>query len=201
MAASQDCGDAGPLSCLRVVAGSPGSCPRSEHTSHPARNEGRAMSVAPNWMPRILDRRFFRLVLIVLVVACAWQWAMAQTTVPGDQRIIHESWTFKDGAPDAVWALAQTADDYLWLGTAAGLYRFDGIRFELFRSPFGDQLLTNNIAWLFAPPTGGLWVGNVTGGVSFVKNGRVTNFPEVPGTVYSFAQDRHGVVWAATDGG
>lgn len=159
------------------------------------------MSVAPNWMPRILDRRFFRLLLIVLVVACAWQWAMAQTAVPGDQRIIHESWTFKDGAPDAVWALAQTADDYLWLGTAAGLYRFDGIRFELFRSPFGDQLLTNNIAWLFAPPTGGLWVGNVTGGVSFVKNGRVTNFPEVPGTVYSFGQDRHGVVWAATDGG
>ena len=121
--------------------------------------------------------------------------------MPGDQRIIHESWTFKDGAPDAVWALAQTADDYLWLGTAAGLYRFDGIRFELFRSPFGDQLLTNNISWLFAPPTGGLWVGNVTGGVSFLKNGRITNFPEVPGTVYSFAQDRHGVVWAATDGG
>jgi signal transduction histidine kinase/streptogramin lyase len=150
---------------------------------------------------KILGRRLLRLVLIVLVAGCGWQRARAEVAVPGDQRIIHESWTFKDGAPDAVWALAQTTDGYLWLGTASGLYRFDGIRFELFRSPFGDQLLTNNIAWLFAPPTGGLWVGNVTGGVSFVKNGRVKNFPEVPGTVYSFAQDPHGIVWAATDGG
>jgi len=137
----------------------------------------------------------------LLIAVFSWQWGMAETAAPQAQRIIHESWTFKEGAPAAVWALAQTADGYLWLGTAAGLYRFDGIRFELFRSPFGDHLLTNNIAWLFAPPTGGLWVGNVNGGVSFLKNGRVINFPEVPGTVYSFAQDRQGVVWAATDGG
>ena len=159
------------------------------------------MSVRPIWTPRILDRRPFRLVPILLIAVFSWQWGMAETAAPQAQRIIHESWTFKEGAPAAVWALAQTADGYLWLGTAAGLYRFDGIRFELFRSPFGDHLLTNNIAWLFAPPTGGLWVGNVNGGVSFLKNGRVINFPEVPGTVYSFAQDRQGVVWAATDGG
>src|SRR5271166_3353432 len=156
------------------------------------------MSVVSVSTLRMLVRR---LALIVLSGTLSWQSARAQTGVPGGQRIIHESWTFKDGAPDAVWALAQTADGYLWLGTAAGLYRFGGIRFELYRSPFGDQLLTNNIAWLFAPPTGGLWVGNVNGGVSFLKNGRVINFPEVPGTVYSFAQDRQGVVWAATDGG
>lgn len=149
----------------------------------------------------VLRCTWFRLVLLVLVAGSGCQWATAQSIEVGAQRIIHESWTFKEGAPAAVWALAQTTDGYLWLGTAAGLYRFDGIRFELFRSPFGDHLLTNNIAWLFAPPTGGLWVGNVTGGVSFLKDGRVTNFPEVPGTVYSFAQDRQGIVWAATDGG
>ncbi len=157
------------------------------------------MSVAPIWTRRILDRR--RLALIVLIAAFGWQWAIPQAVAPAGPRIIHEIWTFKDGAPDAVWALAQTDDGYLWLGTAAGLYRFDGVRFELYRSPFGDQLLTNNISWLFAPPTGGLWVGNVAGGVSFLKNGRITNFPDVPGTVYSFAQDRQGVVWAVTDGG
>jgi hypothetical protein len=105
------------------------------------------MSRAPIWTAKIRDLLPLPLILIVSVVACGWQWAMAEPAVPGDQRIIHESWT-KDGAPDAVWARAQTADDYLWLGTAAGLYRFDGIRFELFRSRFGDQLLTNNIAWL-----------------------------------------------------
>ena len=139
--------------------------------------------------------------VVMLIAVFSSPPTLAESPAPTGQRIIHQSWTFKDGAPAAIWALAQTTDGYLWLGTAAGLYRFDGIRFELFRSPFGGQLLTNNIAWLFAPPTGGLWVGNVTGGVSFVKNGRVTNFAEVPGTVYSFAQDHSGVVWAATDGG
>ena len=125
------------------------------------------MSRTPNWMKSILDRWSFRLVPVVLIAACGWQWAMAQQLVPGGQRIIHESWTFKDGAPDAVWALAQTADGYLWLGAPSGLFRFDGTRFELFRSPFGDQLLTNNIQLLFAPATGGLWVGYVSEASAF----------------------------------
>ncbi len=60
--------------------------------------------------------------------------AMAQAAAPQSQRIIHESWTFKHGAPEGVSALAQTADGFLWLGAPAGLFRFDGVRFEPFRS-------------------------------------------------------------------
>ena len=125
----------------------------------------------------------------------------AETAVPQAQRIIHESWTFKDGAPEGVSALAQTADGFLWLGAPAGLFRFDGVRFEPFRSPFGDQLLSTYVFGLFAPPTGGLWVGYAFGGFSFIKNGRVTNFAHDTGSVYSFAQDKNGVVWAGTGGG
>jgi ligand-binding sensor domain-containing protein len=124
--------------------------------------------------------------------------------LPGGQRIIHESWTFKEGAPESVEALAQTDDGYLWLGTPSGLFRFDGVRFELFRSPFGDQLPSTNVSALFAPATGGLWVGYRFGGLSFLKNGKVTNFVERPspaGTIQCFGQDRHGIVWAATSGG
>ena len=50
------------------------------------------------------------------------------------------------------------------------------VRFELFRSPFGDQLPSTNVAALFAPSTGGLWIGYRFGGFSFLKNGRLTNF-------------------------
>ena len=112
------------------------------------------MSVAPIWTSRILDRRPFRLVPILLIAAFSWQWAMAQAAAPQSQRIIHESWTFKHGAPEGVSALAQTADGFLWLGAPAGLFRFDGVRFEPFRSPFGDQLLSTYVFALFAPPTG-----------------------------------------------
>ena len=40
------------------------------------------------------------------------------------------SWTEGDGLPaNAIRALTQDGDGYLWLGTRAGLVRFDGVRF------------------------------------------------------------------------
>ena len=68
---------------------------------------------------------------------------------------------------------------------------------------FGDQLPSTNVSALFAPPTGGLWIGYRFGGFSFLKNGKLTNFrvPFPTGTVQGFAQDRHGIVWAASTRG
>jgi hypothetical protein len=48
------------------------------------------------------------------------------------------------------------------------LFKFDGVRFELFRSPFGDRLQSTNVSSLFAS-NDGLWVGYVFGGFSFLK--------------------------------
>ena len=133
---------------------------------------------------------------MLLVAAFGSQGAAAQAAPSGTQRIVHESWTFKDGAPEVTTALAQTEDGYLWVGAPAGLFRFDGVRFELFQPAAGERLLSTNVSALQAAD-GGLWVGYVFGGFSFVKNGRVKNFEEVTGTVYGFARDAHGVVWAA----
>ncbi len=44
--------------------------------------------------------------------------------------LYHTSWTVKDGAPSEIFAIAQTTDGYLWLGSTTGLVRFDGIHFE-----------------------------------------------------------------------
>src|SRR5215469_8894679 len=79
----------------------------------------------------------------------------------------HDTWTFKDGAPENVVALAQTNDGLLWLGGPSGLYRFDGRQFEFFRSAFGEELLSTDISSLYAPATGGLWIGYLFGGTSF----------------------------------
>jgi ligand-binding sensor domain-containing protein len=46
-----------------------------------------------------------------------------------------DSWTTRNGLPqDSVRAIAQTADGDLWLGTQAGLARFDGVRFTTYDS-------------------------------------------------------------------
>lgn len=114
----------------------------------------------------------------------------------------HDFWGFKEGAPETVIGLAQTSDGFLWLATPTGLFRFDGTRFELFHSPFGDHLLSTNIYSLFAPPSGGLWIGYMFGGFSFFKDGRVTNYGETAtGTVQSFGGDKDGIVWAAATSG
>ena len=147
-------------------------------------------------------KALFQLASIILIVACGWHWGVAQSGASDGPRVIHEFWTFKDGAPENVEALAQTTDGYLWLGTPSGLFRFDGVRFELFRSPFGDQLPSTNVSALFAPNTGGLWIGYRFGGFSFLKDGKPKNFSDLAtGTVLGFAQDRQGIVWAATNRG
>ena len=126
-----------------------------------------------------------------------------------DQKIAelyHTAWTFKDGAPAEIWALAQTTDGFLWLGTATGLFRFDGIRFEPYKPPSGRFFPQRSVASLFAVPDGGLWVGYWYGGVSFIRNGTVTDYGSREGLpshpVLAFARDRRGAIWiAAGDGG
>src|SRR5262249_34261335 len=113
------------------------------------------------------------LFLWLFVVHMSWpdQYLVAQTQHSANLAIGHDFWGFKDNAPQGTIALAQTTDGFLWCGAPTGLYRFDGTRFELFHSPFGDQLLSTNIRALFAPPSGGLWIGYTFGGFSFLNNG------------------------------
>ncbi|QNI32830.1 hypothetical protein H7849_02185 [Alloacidobacterium dinghuense] len=116
-------------------------------------------------------------------------------------QLYHTAWTHLEGAPGEVRALAQTADGYLWLGTATGLFRFDGIRFEPYKPQSGQAFPQRSISSLFAEPDGGLWVSYWYGGASFIKNGTVTEYGKEEGLpsrpVLAFARDRKGVFWIA----
>lgn len=114
----------------------------------------------------------------------------------------HTAWTIEDGAPPDIWALAQSADGYLWLGTGGGLYRFDGVRFEEFRPAAGESLPSANINALFADPQGDLWIGFEAGQISRLRGGRLTTFsPGVTGaSVLQIAGGRNNDIWAALMG-
>src|SRR5215470_15644604 len=44
---------------------------------------------------------------------------------------VHTAWRIQDGVlPNLPLAITQTADGYLWIGTFAGLVRFDGVQFD-----------------------------------------------------------------------
>jgi len=116
-------------------------------------------------------------------------------------QLYHTGWTYIEGAPGEVRALAQTTDGYMWLGTATGLFRFDGIRFQPYKPQSGQAFPQRNVVSLFATPDGGLWVGYWFGGVSFIRNGSVTDYGEPEGLpsrpVLGFARDRQGAIWIA----
>ncbi|HVI53890.1 MAG TPA: two-component regulator propeller domain-containing protein [Luteibacter sp.] len=117
----------------------------------------------------------------------------------------HTAWTVREGAPGQVTALAQTSDGYLWLGTQTGLYRFDGVRFERFRPREGGDFLASSVASLYAPPSGGLWVGFRYGVASFVTGDRATHYAASSGlptaTIYAIGGTPDGHIWAATFNG
>jgi signal transduction histidine kinase/ligand-binding sensor domain-containing protein len=124
-----------------------------------------------------------------------------------DRRIsqyAHTAWRVRDGAfagePDAI---AQTTDGYMWIGTHAGLLRFDGVRFVPFAPPAGQHLPNPAVISLLGATDGSLWIGTASGLAQW-KNGELFTFPEIAGRVNSIYADGDGTIWIArsrTDAG
>jgi ligand-binding sensor domain-containing protein len=76
-----------------------------------------------------------RVVFALSVAATGGPPVLAQSPEPTLSQLYHTAWTIRDGAPADANTLAQTADGFLWLGAPSGLFRFDGVRFELFDPP------------------------------------------------------------------
>src|SRR5262249_17290039 len=109
----------------------------------------------------------------------------------------HRSWKIDDGylgsRPDAV---AQDRDGYLWIGTANGLFRFDGIRFTKWDPP-GDSPSLGLVLSLLADRDGSLWIGT-DDGVGHWDHHRLTRYKNHAGQfVYTLVQDEGGAVWFA----
>jgi len=77
----------------------------------------------------------------------------------GDSEYLTESWRDHEGIPESsVTALAQSPDGYLWVGTADGLLRFNGVNFSRAREFSGMERLHGVISFMETDRTGRLWV-------------------------------------------
>ena len=111
----------------------------------------------------------------------------------------HSAWTIRDGFfKGNIYAMAQTPDGYLWLGTEFGLLRFDGVRSTPWQPPAGQHLPDNNINSLLVTGDGTLWIGTDAGLVTW-SSGKLTWRPELgEHFVASLFEDREGTVWAGS---
>ena len=107
-------------------------------------------------MTRLRIRRAMtKLMCTVLTVLCAVS-ASAQSLPDYDVT----AWTTEDGLPSgSIWALAQDAEGYLWIGSESGLARFDGIRFVMWRELGDASFPEASVLSLLSAKDGTLWVG------------------------------------------
>ncbi|MGA8740874.1 MAG: two-component regulator propeller domain-containing protein [Terracidiphilus sp.] len=116
-----------------------------------------------------------------------------------------QSWVMENGLPqNTVQAIAQTRDGFVWLGTEAGLARFDGNGFVLFDQNSKPALPSNDVRCLFEARDGTFWIGTAEGLASW-KNGTQTAYTTTNGlpsnAIRALAQDSAGALWVSTDQG
>ena len=113
----------------------------------------------------------------------------------------HTAWRIQDGVFSGTpFAITQTGDGYLWIGTQDGLLRFDGVRFVPWVSADGIQLPSSIVYSLMGAHDGSLWIGT-RAGLSHLKNQRLINYPGAQGNVTSLLEDGDGTVWLTRSGG
>ena len=86
-----------------------------------------------------------------------------------------QNWRVEDGLPDGqITAIKQTPDGYLWIGTAKGLARFDGVRFKVFEADETPGFTDSRISSLAIDAQGALWVGMLDGNLARRVGNRFT---------------------------
>ena len=104
--------------------------------------------------------RYRRLYFWVLAIAAAYLVPCASAMDPSRamSQYIRDRWGPEQGFPRGpVYAIAQTSDGYLWIGTEAGLVRFDGWNFRMIPDS-SRNFKIENVLGLTPAADGSLWV-------------------------------------------
>jgi ligand-binding sensor domain-containing protein/tRNA A-37 threonylcarbamoyl transferase component Bud32 len=122
---------------------------------------------------------------------------------------IHKKWTSGDGLPESnISDILQTNDGYLWIGTGAGLVRFDGVKFEVFDKSHTPGIPDNRITVLYETGDRTLWAGTRNGLIMY-KNGEFKFLAAGTGTrenellhpvVQALQEDSQGNLWIGYQG-
>jgi PAS domain S-box-containing protein len=113
----------------------------------------------------------------------------------------HTVWRIQDGAISPPTNIAQTIDGFLWITTAQGLMRFDGVRFVPWQPPQGQNLPGTHFSAIFGSRDGSLWIGT-TRGLARWKDGQLRTYTDLehPAAIFAIIEDDSGTIWATRYG-
>ena len=119
---------------------------------------------------------------------------------------VHRHWGAEEGfVGGQVYAIAQSADGFLWIGTDRGLARFDGRSFVLMQRPIAGQPSLGRVRQLLLDRDGTLWIRTEGARLLLYRDGTFrdafTIFPLEETTFTAMARDRTGHVLLTGLGG
>jgi len=173
---------------------------------------GTHVSFRCNFNPRARRVRLLAALLVIGLLGWPERLAVGAEGKPAsngeasDGDYVVSFWRTGDGLPHhTVNALLQTRDGFLWVGTAAGLARFDGLAF----TTLGDEMVAGlgdtPVTALLEDRQGRLWVGTQGKGVLRLGPGKTEQYATQQGLAgnwaTSLAEDATGAIWIGTQDG
>ena len=139
---------------------------------------------------------------VLLFWLCAVVMVQASSAVqgpappPAGSEYLVDVWDTDRGLPSySALSFAQTPDGYLWVGTYAGLARFDGVQFKVIDASNTPGFPGVTAFRLYVDRRGWLWV-STEGGMACLRQGHWTAFSAAQGWPSGFArrfvEDRDG---------
>lgn len=99
----------------------------------------------------------------------------------GAEPFLQRSWLSEDGLPgNFVRSVVQAKDRFLWVATAEGVVRFDGVRFAAPGGAVDPEITRLRPKALFPQPDASMWIGMESGGLVCWKDRKWTL--ELPAT-------------------
>jgi len=107
----------------------------------------------------VRTRRYLYWVTAAVLCFCSTCTARALDPSRSLSQYVRSVWNAESGFPGGgVYAICQSQDGYLWLGTERGLVRFDGTDFKLIQRPLPGYGAIGAVRGLVSDAEGSLWI-------------------------------------------
>ncbi len=139
------------------------------------RNDERALFTRARCDKR--DERLFTFAAFLFIFLLSFYPLFALDPAKSLNQYGHIVWLRHNGLPsNAVKVVKETHDGYLWFGTSAGLFRFDGVSFTKVNIGYENANTYETISSLTEASDGGLWIGTGYNGLRQWKNGIIKRY-------------------------
>lgn len=147
--------------------------------------------------------------LVLLASSCLGILRGAEDLLPAEAVVgdyLVQNWQADEGLPqNTITALAQDQRGYLWMGTAFGVIRYDGVNFTAYEGGASLALSQGYVQGIYGDDQGPLWIATRRSGLIRQFNGRFTviqptNLP-VHAAIDSLAQTADGKLWLTIGSG